>query len=223
MSGRAAAGEERCLLLTGFEPFGGDSVNPSLAVVRALHGRRAGPWRMAAVQLPCVFSTALPSLRMAIETHRPAAVLCLGLAGNRSAISVERVAVNLIDARIPDNAGAQPIDQPVLAGGPAAHFTGLPAKAIVARLQAAGLAAELSFSAGSFVCNQVFYGLMAALAERPGVAGGFIHLPPLPEQAARHPTSRPMALDDQMQAIRLVAELLASGAPESHGVGGSLS
>jgi len=223
VTGRAAAVDERCLLLTGFEPFGGESINPSLAVVRALHGRRAGHWRMAAVQLPCVFATSLRSLRMAIDTHRPAAVLCLGLAGNRSAIGVERVAINLIDARIPDNAGAQPIDQPVLTGGPAAHFTGLPAKAIVARLQAAGLAAELSFSAGSFVCNQVFYGLMATLAERPGVVGGFIHLPPLPEQAARHPAGQAMALDQQVQAIRLVAELLAAGTAETHGVGGSLS
>jgi len=223
VSGRAAAADERCLLLTGFEPFGGESINPSLSVVRALHGRRAGHWRMAAVQLPCVFATALRSLRMAIETHRPAAVLCLGLAGNRQAIGVERVAINLIDARIPDNAGAQPTDQPVLAGGPAAHFTGLPAKAIVARLQAAGLAAELSFSAGSFVCNQVFYGLMTDLADRPGTVGGFIHLPPLPEQAARHPAGRPMALDDQVHAIRLVAELLASGTAETHAVGGALS
>jgi len=183
-------------------------------VARALHGRQVAGWRLCAARLPCAFATALPALHAALDRWQPAAVIALGLAGSRSAVSVERVAVNLVDARIPDNAGAQPVDVPVLAGGAPALFTGLPAKAIVARLQAAGLPAELSLSAGSFVCNQVFYGLMAALAARPGVRGGFIHLPPLPAQAARHPQARPLALDAQVQALRLAAAVVASGAAE---------
>ena len=202
------------LLLTGFEPFDGEAVNPSWEVARALHGRQVAGWRLCAARLPCAFATALPALHAALDRWQPAAVIALGLAGSRSAVSVERVAVNLVDARIPDNAGAQPVDVPVQAGGAPALFTGLPAKAIVARLQAAGLPAELSLSAGSFVCNQVFYGLMAALAARPGVRGGFIHLPPLPAQAARHPQARPLALDAQVQALRLAAAVVASGAAE---------
>lgn len=210
------------LLLTGFEPFDGEAVNPSWFVARALDGQVVGGARVVAVQLPCVFATALPALQAALDRHQPRWVLALGLAGSRSAISVERVAVNLADARIPDNAGAQPLDQPVVAGGPAAYFTGLPAKALVARLQQAGLAAELSHSAGSFVCNQVFYGLMHALAARPGVVAGFIHLPPLPEQAARHPAARPMALADQVQALRLVADSVVAGTTELRVAGGRI-
>lgn len=210
------------LLLTGFEPFDGEALNPSWAVAQALHGRQTGGWRLRAVQLPCVFDRALPALHAALARWQPAGVIALGLAGSRSAVSVERVAVNLIDARIADNAGAQPVDRPVLAGGPPAYFSSLPVKAIVARLQAAGLPAELSLSAGSFVCNQVFYGLMAALAGRPGVRGGFIHLPPLPEQADRHPQARPLALDAQLQAVRLAAAVLASGVAELAVPGGRL-
>jgi pyroglutamyl-peptidase len=208
------------VLVTGFEPFDGDAVNPSWEVAQVLGAERIAGVRIVAVQLPCVFAAALPALDAAIERHRPRIVLALGLAGSRSAISVERVALNLVDARIADNAGAQPIDAPVAAGGPAAYFTRLPAKAIVADLQAAGIAAELSFSAGSFVCNQVFYGLMHRLRRRRGVAAGFIHLPPLPQQAQRHPGSVPMVLDEQCRALRRVIALLLSGAAEIHPVGG---
>ncbi len=217
-----SSARSKTLLITGFEPFGGESVNPSGAVAQALHGQVIGGAQVVAAQLPCVFAQALPALQAALDRHAPDWVLALGLAGSRSAISVERVAVNLVDARIPDNAGAQPVDEPVRAGGPAAFFTGLPAKAIVARLQQAGHRAELSHSAGSFVCNQVFYGLMQTLATQPGVVGGFIHLPPLPEQAAQHPQSRPMALAEQVLALRRVVELLVAGTPELHTAGGRI-
>ena len=210
----------KTLLITGFEPFGGDVVNPSGLVAQALDGQVIDDVRVVATQLPCVFAEALPSLQAALDRHTPTWVLALGLAGSRSAISVERVAVNLIDARIPDNAGAQPVDEPVLAGGAAAYFTGLPAKAIVADLRQAGHATALSHSAGSFVCNQVFYGLMQALAARPGVVGGFIHLPPMPEQAARHPQTQTMPLAEQLAAMRRVVGLLVAGTPELRTVGG---
>ena len=209
------------LLLTGFEPFDGEAVNPSWAVAQALHGQVIGGAQLVAVQLPCVFASALAALQAALAAQRPRWVLALGLAGSRSAISVERLAVNLVDARIADNAGAQPVDEPVVRGGPAAYFTGLPAKALVARLQA-GLAAELSHSAGSFVCNQVFYGLMHGLAATPQVVAGFIHLPPLPEQAARHPSARPMALADQVQGLRWVIEAVVAGVAELHTAAGRI-
>lgn len=222
--GRAAPrrGRTPVLLLTGFEPFGGDTLNPSWEVARALQGQDLGGARVVAEQLPCVFATAGPALHAALRRHRPRWVLALGLAGSRSAIGIERVALNLMDARIPDNAGAQPVDEPVAPGGPAAWFTGLPAKALVARLQQAGLAAELSHSAGSFVCNQVFYCLMQALARRRGVVGGFIHLPPLPAQAQRHPGATPMALADQVRGVRLAAEQVVAGTAELRVAGGRI-
>ena len=212
------------ILLTGFEPFGGEMVNPSWEVASALDGEVIGGATVVAVQLPCVFAAALPALHAALASHQPHWVLALGLAGSRSAISVERVAVNLADARIPDNAGAQPVDMSVIAGGPAAYFTGLPAKAIVAGLQQAGHLAELSHTAGSYVCNQVFYGLMHALSlgAGSGVRGGFIHLPPLPEQADCHLQSRPMALDEQVAALRLAVELVVADTPELSVVGGRI-
>lgn len=210
------------LLVTGFEPFGGDHINPSGELARLLHGHRIGAAQVAGVCLPCVFNTALPALMAALQQHQPRWVLALGLAGSRSAVSVERVAINLVDARIPDNAGAQPVDHPVLVDAPAAYFTGLPAKAIVADLIHAGHRSELSYSAGSFVCNQVFYALMRALAQRPGVVGGFIHLPPLPQQAQRYPAARPMVLSDQLAAIERVLALLVAGQAELHSIGGRL-
>ena len=193
------------VLVTGFEPFDGDELNPSWEVARALDGECIAGAVVAAARLPCVFATSLAALDAAIARQRPCIVLALGLAGSRSAISVERIA---------DNALAQPIDEPVVAGGPPAYFTRLPAKAIVADLQDSGIAAELSFSAGSFVCNQVFYGLMHRLRRRPSVAAGFIHLPPLPQQAARYPGSAAMALD--------VIALLCAGTAEARVVGGRI-
>ncbi|MBI3368916.1 MAG: pyroglutamyl-peptidase I [Burkholderiales bacterium] len=184
------------VLLTGFEPFGGDVLNPSWEVARALDGQRIGGARVVAQCLPTAFALAPQVLRAAITRAQPTLVMALGLASIRAAISVERVAINLIDARIADNAGAQPLDQPVMADAPTAYFSTLPVKAIVARLQAESIAAELSFSAGSFVCNQVFFALMHALAGQRGVGGGFIHVPP----------SSALPLADQAQAIRLVIE-----------------
>jgi pyroglutamyl-peptidase len=208
------------ILMTGFEPFGREAVNPSWEVARALHGQSRGGAQITAVQLPCVFAQSLPALRQAIRRHRPQLVLCLGLAGSRSAISLERVAVNLCDARIADNAGAMPAGTPVVAGGPAACFTRLPVKALVQRLRQAGLPAELSLSAGSFVCNQVFYGLMHALRRQPQVPAGFIHLPPLPAQAAAHPGSTPLALAEQVRGLALVVDTLVQGIEELHVPGG---
>ena len=208
------------VLVTGFEPFGGETINPSWDVAQALHGQVRSGAGITAVQLPCAFATALPALRAAIRRHRPQLVISLGLAGSRSAISLERVAVNLCDARIPDNAGAQPVGLPVVAGGPAAYFTRLPVKALLQRLQAAGLPAELSLSAGSFVCNQVMYGLLHALRRQPGVAAGFIHLPPLPAQAVAHPGSRPLALAEQVRALELVVDALLPGLAELQVPGG---
>ncbi len=172
------------VLVTGFEPFGGQSLNPSWEVARALQGAVIAGASVTAVQLPCVFAQALPALQQALAQHRPDIVLALGQAEGRCDFSVERVAINVMDARIPDNAGAQPIDVPVIDGGPAAYFSTLPIKSLVAGLKAAGFPASVSQTAGTFVCNQVFYVLQHTLVGR-GVHSGFMHLPLLPEQAAQ--------------------------------------
>lgn len=188
-------------LLTGFEPFGGDSVNSSWQAVRALHGRRIAGHRLVAAQLPTVFGASLDTLRRLLRQHRPVLVLCVGQAGGRAALSLERVAINIDDARIADNAAAQPVDTPVAPGGPAAYFSTLPIKAMLAALQRAGLPAEVSQSAGTFVCNHVFYGLMHSLANDRGprrMRGGLVHLPWLPEQGAPS-----MPLDQMVEGLRL--------------------
>jgi len=172
------------VLVTGFDPFGGSAVNPSWDAVHALHGRSIAGHRVLGAELPTVFGSSLRRLEALMEEHRPRLVICTGQAGGRGAISLERVAINVNDARIPDNAGARPIDLPVVAGGPAAYFTNLPIKAMLQRLLDAGVRAEVSQTAGTFVCNQTFYGLMHLLA-RPvwqDVRGGLIHVPWLPEQ-----------------------------------------
>ncbi|WP_053715847.1 pyroglutamyl-peptidase I [Saccharothrix sp. NRRL B-16348] len=169
------------VLLTGFEPFGGEVANPSWDAVDAV---RPDGYRLTKLRLPCVFGDSVTALRDALAARRPDLVVCVGQAGGRAGVTPERVAVNLDDARIPDNAGGQPVDEPVVPGGPAAYFTGLPVKACVAALAAEGIPASVSHSAGTFVCNHVFYGLMHLVAtEFPGVRGGFVHVPFSPEQA----------------------------------------
>jgi pyroglutamyl-peptidase len=144
--------------MTGFDAFGGQALNPSWLAVQALHGRRIAGHRIVSARIPTVFGTALEHLQTLMMAHRPTLVVCVGQAGGRAALSLERVAINLIDARIADNALAQPVDEPVVAGGPAAYFSTLPVKAMRVALQRQGLAAEVSQTAGTFVCNQVFYG-----------------------------------------------------------------
>ncbi len=183
-----ASGPRAVVLVTGFDPFGGDRLNPSWEVAQALHGRDIGGHQVVAGQLPTEFGRSLPALQALLQAHQPRLVVCCGQAGGRAAISLERVAINVQDARIADNAGARPIDEPVVSDtqAPAAYFTTLPIKAMRRALLQAGIPAEVSQTAGTFVCNHVFYGLMHLLAQGgpPGVRGGFIHLPWLPGQGA---------------------------------------
>lgn len=184
----------RTILVTGFEPFGGERINPSAEIARQLHGTQIGGARVVGVVLPCVFGASVEELKRALRAANPQWVICLGQAGGRSAITPERVAVNLDDAPIPDNAGRQPREMPVVRGGPVAYWSTLPIKAIVTRLKAENIPAEISRTAGAFVCNHVFYALMHALRRRPGVRGGFIHVPWLPEQAKNGQPSLPLEM-----------------------------
>ncbi|RZU02701.1 pyroglutamyl-peptidase I [Rivibacter subsaxonicus] len=211
------------VLLTGFEPFGGETINPSWLAARALDGERIGGAMIVACELPCVFDAALQALDSALADCDPMLVIALGQAAGRCDLSFERVAVNLDDARIPDNAGAQPIDRSVIAGAPAAHFGTLPVKAIVATLRQQGIPASLSMSAGSFVCNHLFFGLMHRLAARPGVRGGFVHLPLLPEQAARHPGQPSLPLATMVEGLRVAIEVALATREDLRVAGGEIA
>ncbi len=176
------------VLVTGFEAFGddpsGQGLNPSAVAARALHGKRIAGHRVVAAVLPCVFGQSVSTLKALVLAHQPALIVCVGQAGGRAGISIERIAVNLDDAPIPDNAGRMLRNTPVVASGPAAYFSTLPVQAMLTALQRAGTPSELSSSAGHFVCNHVFYALMHLLAKKKNaVRGGFVHVPYLPEQA----------------------------------------
>lgn len=194
------------VLVAGFEPFENDPVNPAWEIARALDGWRCEGTVVQALQLPCVFGRAIHVLDAAmagiVESGKPLPlVLCIGAAGGRTEISLERAALNVDDARIPDNAGCQPIDIEVVPGAPAAYFSTLPIKAMVRDMRAA-----VSNSAGTFVCNHIFYALMHRIATWPALAhtrGGFVHVPYLPEQAASKPGVASMALQTQVEAFRV--------------------
>ena len=199
------------ILITGFEPFGGETINPSWEVARALQGEHIAGAVVHARCLPTSFGAAPPLLVEALATVQPVLVIGLGQASGRSEISIERIAVNLIDARIADNDGARPQEVPVRAGAPAACFSTLPVKAMRDALRAAGHPAGLSLSAGAFVCNQVFFELQHRLAGT-GVKSGFIHLPALPEQAScAQPALPSMGLAAQVAAIRLAIAVALTG------------
>ena len=183
------------ILLTGFDPFGGSAHNPSWLIAQALHGQRIAGHQVVAAQLPTVFGQSLQRLQSLLQEHQPSVTLCLGLAGGRAALSIERIGININDARIPDNRGAQPIDTPVQAGGPAAYFASLPIKAMLRAVQRAGVPCEVSQTAGTFVCNHVLYGLMHLLAQGAapqGARGGFVHVPWLSGQGEPHLPLRDM-------------------------------
>lgn len=213
---------EPLLLLTGFEPFGGETVNPAWEIARSLDSALIEGVRVRAWQLPCVFGAALRALDEALQAHAPVLVLALGQASGRCDLSVERVAINVDDARIPDNAGAQPVDEPVLPGAPAAYFSTLPIKAMVAGLRAAGYPASVSQSAGTFVCNHVFYGLQHRLAGT-AVRGGFMHIPLLPEQAARHPGQPSLPLSTLVEGTRLALALALRTREDVREQGGTIA
>ena len=211
----------RGVLLTGFDAFGGDTMNPSWLAVQELRDEVIAGHTVIAAQLPTAFASSTAVLVHLLRTHRPALVICVGQAGGRSALSLERVAININDARIPDNEGAQPVDQPVLKTGPAAYFSTLPIKAMLHAIAQAGLAAEVSQTAGTFVCNHVFYALMHALKKQRGssaVRGGFIHVPYLPNQGAPS-----MPLIDIVRGLRVAVNCALNTSEDRTMGAGSLS
>ncbi|MGY5128392.1 pyroglutamyl-peptidase I [Streptomyces nigrescens] len=209
------------VLLTGFAPFDGESTNPSWQAVRAAAAGPPAGIEASAIELPCIYGASIAVLRAAIEETRPEIVVCVGQAGGRPDITVERVALNVDDARIPDASGAEPIDEAIVPGGPAAYFSTLPIKACVEAVRAAGLPASVSNTAGTFVCNHVFYGLAHLIAtELPDVRGGFVHVPYTPEQVVdRAEPSLPV--DAAARALREIARTAARTRTDIRVAGGA--
>lgn len=198
----------KTVLMTAFEPFGGESINPSWEAVSALEGKQIGEAVIVTRQLPVVFSEVLDVLYRALEEIKPDAIISVGQAGGRSDISIERIGINIDDARIADNAGQQPVDESIAPDGPAAYFSRLPIKAIVAALHEVGIPASVSQTAGTFTCNHVMYGLLHWLHSHDNSArAGFIHIPYLPQQAALHPGAPSMSVTNVIQALEIAVSV----------------
>jgi pyroglutamyl-peptidase len=201
------------ILVSAFDPFGGDKVNPALEAVKLLPEEIDGN-TVKKLEVPTVFVKSIDKLQAAIEAEKPDAVLCVGQAGGRFDVTPERVAINCDDARIPDNEGNQPVGA-IYGDGPAAYFATLPIKAMVRRIRGAGLPASVSNTAGTFVCNHLMYGLLYHLDHRfkgRGIRGGFVHVPFIPEQVVDRPAPAPyMSTADIVKALTEAIRALGEG------------
>lgn len=210
------------MLVTGFEPFGGERINPSWEICGRLPSSIGG-LRLETCRLPCVFHRAIEVVSQAIERHDPALVVCLGQAGGRSRLGVERVAINVDDARAPDNAGRQPIDEPIARDGPPAYFATLPVKAMVAAMRKAGVPAELSNTAGTYVCNHVMYGVLHFLAMHGrGARAGFIHVPYAEAQVLDKAGVAAMSIESMARGIEAGIAAAATTMADLHTAEGTL-
>lgn len=192
------------LLVTGFDPFGGASVNPAREAVLHLPDA-VGGYEIAKLEIPTVFGLAAETVLQAAEELRPHAILCVGQAGGRDAMTPEAVAINLREASIPDNAGNMPVNTPVIEGAPAAYFATIPVRDMVAAMKDRGIPARLSYSAGAFVCNDLLYTLLHHYSGTD-VQVGFIHVPYLPHQAKEGGAS--MALEEIVTGLTAAVRAL---------------
>lgn len=190
------------ILVTGFEPFATSSLNPSAEIVKALKGDD-----LVTAILPVVFGQASSTLKELIDLHKPSAVLCLGQAEGRSEMTPERIAINLENARIADNAGNQPLEQRVMADGPYGHFSTLPIEKMVASMKAAGIPASISLSAGTFVCNHIFYVLQDYLKDS-SIKSGFMHVPLMDEQRKEFPNLPTMPIRQMVAGVEIALNVL---------------
>jgi pyroglutamyl-peptidase len=190
------------ILVTGFEAFDKSTLNPSAEIVKALKGDD-----LVTAILPVVFGQTSAQLRELIDLHKPSAVLCLGLAVGRSEITPERIAINLENARIADNAGNQPLEQRIMADGPDGHFSTLPLEKMVASMKAAGIPASISLSAGTFVCNHIFYVLQDYLKDS-SIKSGFMHVPLMDEQRKEYPNLPTMPIRQMIAGVEIALDVL---------------
>ena len=199
------------ILITGFDPFGGETVNPAYEAVKLLPDTIAGA-EIIKLEVPTRFHRAGAVLEDAMQRHKPDVVICVGQAGGRAVITPEKVAINLMDGRIPDNAGYQPVDVPIQEDGETAYFTSLPVKAMVQRMRDAGIPAAVSYTAGTYVCNYLLYTLLYLIDKKyPHVRGGFIHVPYAMEQVINKPLGTPsMDLRQIARGLETAVEAVAA-------------
>ena len=190
------------ILLTGFEPFHKSILNPSEEIIKRVSHHSL----VAKEVLPVTFGEASLRLISLIDQHKPTVVIALGQAEGRKEITPERIAINLDDARIPDNAGNSPKERAIVAGGPDAYFTTLPIKNLVEKLNENRIPASISLSAGTFVCNHIFYAMQHHCAGK-AIKSGFIHLPLMNEQASEFPGLPTMQIEEMIRGIELVLDL----------------
>ena len=209
------------VLLTGFEPFGGERVNPSWEAVKQLHGEVIEDVTLVAEQIPTVFGKSVAVMEQLIQQHNPDIVICVGQAGGRLHITPERVAINMDDARIPDNQGNLPIDEPITDNGPVAYWSTIPIKRIVENMKESNIPASVSHTAGTFVCNHIFYGLMDYITlNSSSIRGGFIHIPFIPEQTINKEAPS-LSLETIVKGIKIAAVTAAKYESDIHTVGGT--
>ncbi|ANS48690.1 pyrrolidone-carboxylate peptidase [Bacillus thuringiensis] len=212
----------KTVLLTGVDPFGGENINPAWEVAKGLHEKTIGEYKIISKQVPTVFHKSISVLKEYIEELAPEIIICIGQAGGRPDITIERVAINIDDARIADNEGNQPVDVPVVEEGVIAYWSTLPMKAIVKKLREEGIPSSVSQTAGTFVCNHLFYGLMHELEKHDKkIKGGFIHIPFLPEQASNYPGQPSMSLSTIRKGIELAIEVTTTVEVDIVEVGGA--
>ena len=192
------------IIVTGFEPFGGEKINPSIECVKALP--EVEGVELIRLELPTVFKESAKRLNEVINEVKPDAVLSVGQAGGRPGITMERIAINVDDARIPDNISQQPIDETIQTEGAAAYFSTLPIKRIVKAIREAGISAEVSNSAGTFVCNHIMYqALFAATKSDKPFKAGFMHIPFIPKQTTNKPS---LPLEESTKALQIAIETI---------------
>lgn len=209
------------LLLTAFDPFGGQTINPALEAVK-LVAPQIEDISVIKLEIPTVFDISIERLYEAIALHKPDAVLCVGQAGGRKAITPERIAINIDDAGIPDNAGNQPIDRTIREDGENAYFATLPIKAMVANIREAGIPAQVSNSAGTFVCNHLMYGLLYTLNKHyPAAKGGFVHVPYIPQQVTDSAVPS-MELTDIVRGLECAIRAIATHSADIQTIEGTL-
>ena len=209
------------ILVTGFDPFGGEPINPAIESVKLLPDTIAGA-EIIKLEIPTVFHRSLQTIDEAIAKHDPDVILSIGQAGGRPDITVERIGINCDDGRIPDNDGNQPIDVPVFEDGPAAYFVTLPIKAMVANIQSKQIPASISNTAGTYVCNHVTYGVRHIVETKyPGKRSGFIHIPFLPQQVVDKKGMPSMPLDLIEKALEAAIEAIVTTKEDIKVTGGA--
>lgn len=210
------------VLITGFDPFGGENINPALEAVKKLPDTICNA-EIIKLEIPTVFRKSLEKIEENIIKHNPDIVISVGQAGGRSGITPERIAINIDDARIPDNETKQPIDIPIFEDGENAYFTNLPIKAMIKEMKLAEIPCSISNTAGTFVCNHVMYGILYMASKKyPNIKGGFIHVPYIPSQVLEKPNMPSMSIENIVKGLELCIKVAVTKNDDIKIAGGTI-